>query len=335
MALGRTNASGGATLGFWKFTYAPALPEAVTAKTYLAITENAVTSTVLSFAAPETPADGMLWFQLADPTDGLALSSTAVPFRCMGAYQYNGAAETWDLLTAYYAYLGTWQEIPGLPPVGTALASCSWEQINRIGASGKAVDYFCIGDEKPITLSTSEVITLQIIGFNHDNLSAAGGGKAPITLGFKNCMDAKQSLNPTATNAGGYSGCALYPTINNAIYDSLPADLRAVMKNVNKLTSAGNQSTAIVTTQEKLFLFSEVEIFGGVTHSKAGEGTQYAFFTNGGARVKTVAGVASNWWERSPRGDDKTNFGAASSTGTAIGHYGANIAYGIALGLCV
>ena len=222
----------------------------------------------------------------------------------------------------------------GLLPVGTSLAACTWEQINSIGAAGKQADYFAIGDEKPITLSTSEVITLQIIGFNHDNLSGVASGKAPITFGFKNCMNTAQKMNQTNTNVGGYSGCALYATINNAIYNSLPDDLRAVMKNVSKLTSAGDQSATIVTTQEKLFLLSEVEIFGSITYARSGEGTQYAFFTNGGARVKTIAGVASYWWERSPFGSNAEIFCAVTSLG-AVGLNSAGNQKGVALGLCV
>lgn len=321
-----------AAAGSWTFGLATALPATVTPSSILAIVADATVNYYLADEAPATPSTGDVWFHCTDPEAERMMTNGANDFYCWGAYQWSGTA--WVLLTTYKSFLGSWAELPGLPPVGTSLAACTWEQINRIGAAGKQADYFAIGDEKPITLSTSEVITLQIIGFNHDNLSGGTSGKAPITFGFKSCMNTAQKMNPTSTNVGGYSGCALYTTINNAIYNSLPDDLRAVMKNVSKLTSAGNQSATIVTTQEKLFLLSEVEIFGSITYAKSGEGTQYAFFTNGGARVKTIAGVASSWWERSPNGSNATAFCDVTSSGAVAGNAAGDL-YGVALGLCV
>ena len=81
----------------------------------------------------------------------------------------------------------------------------------------------------------------------------------------------------------------------------LPSALQNVIKAVNKLTSAGNQSATIQTTSDKLFLLSEVEIFGSTTYSKSGEGSQYAYYKAGNSKVKKVNGSASEWWERSPR----------------------------------
>ena len=329
--MGSGGGSGPVAAGSWTFGLATALPAVVTPSSILAIVADATVSYYLADAAPTEPNNGDVWFHVTDPEAERMMTNGANDMYCWGAYQWDGTA--WVLLTAYKSFLGAWQELPGLPPLGTSLADCTWQQINRIGAAGKQADYFAIGDQKPITLSTSEVLVLQLLGFNHDDLSG-GSGKSPFTLGFKNCMNTTQQMNPTNTNVGGYSGCALYSTINNAIYNSLPADLRAVMKNVSKRTSAGNQSATIVTTQEKLFLFSEVEIFGSITYAKSGEGTQYAFFTNGGARVRTVNGVASAWWERSPYGSNATYFCDVNSSG-AVNGGNASTSYGVALGLCV
>lgn len=318
-----------AAAGSWTFGLATALPATVADSTILAIVANASVNFYLSDEAPEAPSTGDVWFHVTNPEAERMMTNGANDFYCWGAYQWSGTA--WVLLTAYKSFLGSWAELPGLPPVGTSLAACTWEQINRIGAAGKQADYFAIGDEKPITLSTSEVITLQIIGFNHDNLSA--GGKAPITFDFKDCMATKQSMNATNTNVGGYSGCAFYATPTQTIYGTLPADLRAVMKTVSKLTSAGNQSATIVTTVEKIFLFSEVEVHGAFIYAKAGEGTQYAMYTSGGSKVKKVGAQASNWWLRSPYASNATDFLYVYSGGTASSL--ASSSLGVAFGLCI
>ncbi|MEG0766534.1 MAG: DUF6273 domain-containing protein, partial [Clostridia bacterium] len=162
----------------------------------------------------------------------------------------------------------------------------------------------------------------------------SGGGKARITFGTSDCMATSQKMNTTDTNVGGYSGCAFYGTLTNTIFGTLPAELRAVIKQVNKKTSAGNQSATIVTTAEKLFLLSEVEVHGAISYAKSGEGTQYATFTSGGSKVKKIGAAVSHWWLRSPFAIYATHFCYVGSDGTAAGN-AASYAYGVAFGLCV
>lgn len=99
------------------------------------------------------------------------------------------------------------------------------------------------------------------------------------------------------------------------------------------MTSAGSQSATINTTADKLFLLSEIEIFGSVSYSKSGEGTQYDYYKAGNSKVKNYNGSAVNWWERSPYGSDSTRFCFVLSDGNA--DYGnASSALGVAFGFC-
>ena len=102
---------------------------------------------------------------------------------------------------------------------------------------------------------------------------------------------------------------------------------------MNKLTSAGSQSTTINTTADKLFLLSEIEIFGSVSYSKSGEGTQYDYYKAGNSKVKKFNGSANNWWERSPCGGGSTRFCFVNSNGYA-NCYNASLANGVAFGFC-
>ena len=52
-----------------------------------------------------------------------------------------------------------------MPPIGGTLESYSWGEIKKISEAGLANDYFSIGDEKNITLSTSEVMTMKNLRF--------------------------------------------------------------------------------------------------------------------------------------------------------------------------
>lgn len=93
-------------------------------------------------------------------------------------------------------------------------------------------------------------------------------------------------MNSTNTNAGGWKNCAMRSTHLPAILALMPSEVRAGIKEVNKLSSAGSQSSSIDTTADKLFLLSEIEIFGSTTYSKSGEGSQYAYYTAGNTKVK-------------------------------------------------
>ena len=163
-------------------------------------------------------------------------------------------------------------------PLGVA----TWEQIDAIAKLGIAPDVWKVGDEKVIQLTSGEKVTLQIWGFGHDNLTA--GGRAPITFGLKNALATSYKMNNSNTNVGGWESSAMRTTLSTTIYGLLPAALKAVIKAVDKKTSAGNTESTINTTSDKLWLPSHEEVFGthmGQTNyqrSFPGEGHQYTYF---------------------------------------------------------
>ena len=119
-----------------------------------------------------------------------------------------------------------------------------------------------------------------------------------------------------------------------AILSQMPTEVQNGIREVNKLTSAGNQSATINTTADKLFLLSEIEIFGSVSYSKSGEGTQYDYYKAGNSKVKNYNGSANNWWERSPFGSGSTYFCVVNSYGNYAYYISASIAAGAAFGFC-
>ena len=223
------------------------------------------------------------------------------------------------------------------PPKGKTLDEYTWEEIDYISSNGLASEYgFAVGDEKNITLSTDEALTLAIMDFDHDEL-ADGTGYAGITFGMKNLMASARQMNSSNTNSGGFTGSAMYAWLQNTLLPTLPSDLQAVLKSVNKKTSAGSRSSTINTNAMKLFLFSEIEIFGSTTYSVAGDGTQYSYFATAANRIKYLSngsGYANIWWERSPSASNSALFCLVSDGGGAsVG--GANSSRGVCFGFCV
>ena len=220
------------------------------------------------------------------------------------------------------------------PSYDPVLANNSWEQIANASEAGIASTVWNVGDTKDIVVG-SETLTVEIVGFNHDDL--ASGGKAGITFGLKNLMANTRQMNSSNTNAGGFTGSDMYDWLQGTLLNSLPSDLRAVLKSVNKKTSAGSQSSTINTNAMKIFLFSEIEIFGSVTYSKSGEGSQYSRFATASSRIKYLSngsGSADAWWERSPCGTNSNSFCVVSSNGSASLSY-ADGSWRVCFGFCV
>ena len=281
--------------------------------------------------ATVTATNGTKSFSGTVPTSGvLSLAITA-----SGTYTVTAtkSGETTDPVSVAITTSGQTYSVECLF-FNSALSKNTWAQIAKASAAGKASQLWSVGDTKDITVG-SETLTLVIMGFNHDDL--ASGGKAGITFGLKNLMASTRAMNSSNTNSGGFTGSAMYSWLQNTLLPTLPSDLQAVLKSVNKKTSAGSQSSTINTNSMKLFLFSEIEIFGSTTYSKAGEGSQYSYFATAANRIKYLSngsGSAYWWWERSPYGSDSDLFcfvyssgGAANSTAVSTG--------GVCFGFCV
>lgn len=216
--------------------------------------------------------------------------------------------------------------------VGNDLESTSWADISTISEFGLAQQYFKVGDQKSIMVNGVKYQT-RIIGFNHDNLTS--GGKAGITFQMVDCLNTTYNMESSNINTNGWLNCAMRKThLRTTIWGQLESSLKSVIKTVNKLASAGNQSATIQTAQDTLFLLSEIEIFGKITYSKAGEGSQYAYYAAGNSTIKKVNGSADYWWERSPRGSNSTTFCHVNSDGTASDN-DASGTNGVAFGFCV
>lgn len=217
------------------------------------------------------------------------------------------------------------------------LDSLSWAEIAEIAESGKADTYFKVGDAKNITLYTGERVALVILGFNHDTLSengAAADKTAGITFGLKDMLDGEYEINEQCTNVGGWRKSKMRNVYMPRFLSLLPAELREVIKPVVKLTGKGSGSEEVEPTDDKLFLLSQVEVFGDSRYTADGEGAQYAYFKNGENVIKRRGGSASTWWLRSPYVSNTTYFRYVTSTGIVLGSL-ANFSCGVSFGFCV
>ena len=216
-------------------------------------------------------------------------------------------------------------------PYEKNFADNTWEQIIAVCQKKIVPPTWKVGDQKAMTIGGTDYL-IDIIGINHDD-DADGSGKAPFTFQLHDCYGETKKMNSSNTNSGGWTSCAMRSTHLPTILALMPTGVQNGIREVNKLTSAGNKSSTINTTADKLFLLSEVEIFGSTTYSAAGEGTQYDYYKAGNSKVKKRNGSAAIWWGRSPTASYSTNFCLVDGKGNASMN-NASRAYGVAFGFC-
>ena len=216
-------------------------------------------------------------------------------------------------------------------PYEANFADNTWEQIIAACQKKRIPSTWKVADQKAMTINGTYYL-IDIIGFDHDEYTD-GSGKAPFTFQMHDCYGTKYAMNAGNTTVGGWTSCAMRSTHLPAILSQMPTEVQNGIREVNKLTSAGNQSATINTTADKLFLLSEIEIFGSVSDSMSGEGTQYDYYKTGGSTVKKLNGSASDCWERSPCARNFARFCRVISNGSA-GSSNASFARGVAFGFC-
>lgn len=228
-------------------------------------------------------------------------------------------------------------------------------------------DYWAVGDTRTVSLSAmaatgvgeshrAQTVQFVIGDFEHDELTTPinGHSKAAVTLLQKDClMDASNASNPvngngntengymnsSDTNVGGWKNCARRIWCNNVFFAALPSAWQSMVKTVNKKASVGNMQSTIETVQDKIFLAAEIEIFGSITDSFAGEGTQYQYYKNATAnRYKMPKWnsqyVSNTYWERSPYGGNTANICCVHGNGGTDYSYTTRVR-GISNCLCI
>lgn len=222
-----------------------------------------------------------------------------------------------------------WQVKAGYYPV---FSKNSWADIIAACQSGQVPDtWVADGSCYKDMLIGGKNYRIDIIGKNHDTYAA--GGTAPLTFQMHDCYGTPYQMNSSNTNSGGWTNCAMRSTHLPAILALMPAEVQAAIKEVQKKTCAGSQSSSIQATNDKLFLLSEIEIFGRTIYSFAGEGKQYAYYQAGNSKVKNRSGSAGVWWERSPGSSTSTGFCYVLSDGSAAAGVAIS-SCGVAFGFC-
>lgn len=201
-------------------------------------------------------------------------------------------------------------------PIVTAdpvFANNSWEAIIEACQTNAIPSSWAVGDYKPMAIGGYTGF-VAIIGKNHDEYSD-GTGLAPLTFQLYDAYgNTRYIMYDVQTNSPSWEESQIRTFSLPNILATMPDEVKVGIREVNKLTSVGQQLSVIETTADKLFLPSEVEMFGVTTFSAQGEGQQYAYYKDRN-KIKSVNGDGVKWWLRSPHGTSMTNYCCVDESG--------------------
>lgn len=213
------------------------------------------------------------------------------------------------------------------------LAECTWEEISAVSKSGKALEWWNVGDTKQITVN-GKTYNAQIIGFDHDNVTDSasyGREKAGITFQFGEIYS-----NEKWANTNPWHGSSLRTTTMANILSKMD-DCKNYIVPVNKISMTAYNHASETIVSDSLFLLSEGEIFGALTYCGITEGSQYAFYAAGNSKLKKFDGTVLTWWTRSMQYNTKgtTKKFVYVSTGGTVSTNSYSYSSGIVPAFCV
>ena len=234
------------------------------------------------------------------------------------------------------------------------LCAYSLNEFYGILISGNAEAYFRLFDKIKIvmpagtTVISDSSIELMVAGYDRFKLADGSGSFAHTNFIMCNLLNSTRAMNGTNTNEGGWPRMALRTWLNYTLFPALPIQWRKLIKLVQVRSSAGNQSTEIVSSDDYLYLPSYTEVGFGRTEPYISEidpdvygsntlDAVWPVFTDNASRIKKIGGsegTAAIWWLRSPRHDSPTYIQQADGQGSGRSYPAetrASVAFGFSI----
>ncbi len=222
-------------------------------------------------------------------------------------------------------------------------ANATWAEIQKASLAGIAHELYAdyLGTTRAITLKNGTKINVRLVNNTADMYERSdGSGSTGLVFQFEELYPTKYYMNSSSTNSGGWNGSYMRNTVMPIVLAQLPDDLQAVLATVKIKGCNGGSSGTINTSEDKLFLPAEREIFASNTYSRSEEWSalkQWQYYANNSAasiRIKKLSGTATVWWLRSPRSGHSSGFVGVGTSGGVSGT-NASDSYGVTPGFCI
>ena len=225
-------------------------------------------------------------------------------------------------------------------PEPNSFSTDSWKTIIKAVRNNNTSKYN-VGDTKTVSVGSYGTHTLRIANkstpseCSNANFSQSACG---FVLEFADIVT-NHEMNTEKTNIGGWLSTTMTTFVNNEIYNALPTDLKAGIKDTFVVSGSGISEGTSITSNDKLYLLAPKEIYGDFNNSfdSANELTRQLDYyddkgistSSYGGAVKKYNNSSSYWWLRSAYLITNNNFFIIKSDGNFKYDY-ANVSdYGV------
>lgn len=242
----------------------------------------------------------------------------------MGAFQ--GWTPALVPVTGEATYKATYES-----PVEDVEISGDWASIIDAVIYGTYDSAYKIGNYKALNLDTESTVDMQIVAKNGD--IDADNNTAPLTFVSKQLLATNHNMNSSGDTTGGYPASAMKTYMNSTVLGLIPSVVKSHLKAVAKTSRDYNGgSKRDLTTNEKVWIPSYREIFGGMYYEQTGI-IYNMIYKDATSRIKAkVGGSAYRWWLRSA--GSASSFGCVDRSGSNY-DYDASNTFGVVLGFCI
>ena len=148
--------------------------------------------------------------------------------------------------------------------------------------------YADLGDiaAKKLVSFPHETLRMEFAGVNRYRLAGSVSARANGFFIANNGLALLRQMNSSSTNEGGWAATEMRTFLNTRVLEALPYNWQNAIKTVRVPSAAGNYSSEIIFSEDKLYLPAYVEVGGTTQEPYASEGERISFFTNNASRVK-------------------------------------------------
>ena len=218
---------------------------------------------------------------------------------------------------------------PGIP---ISFAADSWTTIKK-AVQDNNTSLYNVGDTKQITIGDKSY-KLRIVNKETgvhcgDEDTAYSQTACGLVIEFEDIIVKQMKMHDSSeTNTGGYPTTNVHYYLNNTLYNQLPIDLQNAIKSTRVISGHGSTESQNYTSNDMLYLFSGVEIYGSDSlDSAASASWQLEYYRNNNVTESSYGDYTKkkyeneSWWYwlRSPRNNWYTAFHTITNNGNMYG----------------
>lgn len=215
----------------------------------------------------------------------------------------------------------------------------TWDEISTKTKKGD-FSGLRIGDYKTVTLTTGEIVIMEIAGIDPYFGSGSQEAGHHILWVSRDCLANTYQMRSSNTNNGTsaeqnpYRASALFSTLQNTIFPTVPAEIRAHVIEMRELLETRYSASGTLNnsgswswySRGKAILLTPIEVFGTACWGESG-------WSNGGGgnvhlplfagsskhfiKRKGNGGERVDWWLAAASAGDSTNFCCVHNTGSS------------------